>query len=236
MISAGKIRPHSSWSTKDKPVAENFWVSFSDLMAGLLMIFALTMSITLLDIGKRLIEPAKVVRDWEKVIHDICHDSQLRNIENVEVDCNTGALVISDQHLRFGFAETELGEEAEQLLRQAVPKYFEIINRYPDFVKRIDIIEISGHTDKVDTLKMNPQISRERAGKVYSFLLDEPAMNTYRELFKKKAITAGYTDILFPEDCTDEKCDKARRVEIKIKLQEKDVLRDFLRILKQVIR
>ena len=229
-------RSEPSWSGKNRPAPENFWVSFSDLMAGLLMIFALTMSITLLDIGKRLVEPAKLVREWEKVIHDICHDQELLDIENIEVDCNTGALVISDRQLRFGFAETELGDEAKTLLRQAVPKYFEIISRYPDFVERIDVIEISGHTDRVDTLKMNPQISRERAGKVYGFLLNEPEMAPYLGLFKKKAVTAGYADTLFPEDCTEDKCDKARRVEIRIKLQEKDVLQDFLRILRQVIR
>lgn len=236
MISRGKSRRLSSWARRDEPLTENYWMSFSDLMAGLLMIFALAMAITLLDIGKRLIEPAKVVREWEKVIDDICHDHQLREIQNIEIDCNTGALVISDQNLRFGFAETALGEEAEILLRQAVPKYFEIITRYPKFIQRIDTIEISGHTDRIDILGMNPQISRERAGKVYGFLLKEPAMEPYRELFKKKAITAGYTDIFFPVDCLEDKCDKARRVEIRINLQEKDILRDFLRILKQVIR
>jgi len=146
----------SSRSNRRQTVPENFWASFSDLMAGLLMIFALTMAITVLDIGKRLIEPAQVVRDWERIIFDICHDKELSKIENVEVDCNTGALIISDKHLRFGFAKTELGEEAEQILRQAVPKYFEVIHRYPDFIKMIDVIEISGHTDRVDTLKIHP--------------------------------------------------------------------------------
>ena len=236
MILTGKPRKSPAWSKRAEAVTESYWMSFSDLMAGLLMIFALAMAITLLDIGKRLIEPAKVVREWERVIQDICHDSELRKIPNIDVDCNTGALVISDQNLRFGFAETALGEEAELILRQAVPKYFEIISRYPAFVNRIDHIEISGHTDRVDILGMNPQISRERAGRVYGFLLKEPSMEPYRELFKKKAITAGYTDIFFPSDCLQDKCDKARRVEIKIELQEKDILKDFLRILKKVIR
>lgn len=234
MITSTK-KPKSSWSRTSNTPPENFWVSFSDLMAGLLMIFALTMAITLLDIGNRLIEPAKVVRDWEKVIDDICHDPELKDIQNVKVDCNTGALVFSDKNLRFGFAETELNEEAELLLRQAVPKYFEIVRRYPEFIERIEVIEISGHTDRVDTLKMNPQISRERAGKVYGFLVNDPEMEKHMDLFKSKAITAGYADTKFPEDCTDDKCDGARRVEIKIKLQEKDILRDFLRILKRII-
>ncbi len=82
---------------------------------------------------------------------------------------------------------------------------------------------------------MNPQIARERAGQVYRFLINEPEMDKYMALFKEKSITAGYADIKFPDDCLEDKCDKARRVEIKIKLQEKDILKDFLRILKRII-
>ncbi|MDD2389914.1 MAG: OmpA family protein [Desulfobacterales bacterium] len=224
------------WAVQRHEEIETFWASYSDLMAGLLMIFALTTVITLLDIGKRLVEPTHLVKEWEQVVDDICHDRNLSEIENVEVDCNTGALVISEKSLRFGFGRTELGQEAEAILRQAVPKYLEIIYRYPQFLERIEVVEISGHTDRADTRNANPFISRERAGQVLSFLLNEPAMKPYMDLLKKKAITAGYSDTRFPVGCVDERCAEARRVEITIRLSETDVLRDFLNILRQIIK
>jgi outer membrane protein OmpA-like peptidoglycan-associated protein len=204
-------------------------------MAGLLMIFALTTVITLLDIGARLVEPTEAVREWEKVLDEICHDPDLAKMENVQIDCNTGALIISDENLRFGFSRTELGQEAEQVLREAVPKYMGVIHRYPKFLDRIEVIEISGHTDREDSRGVNPYFSRERAGQVLGFLMKEPMMSAYTDFLKRKAVSAGYSDTRYPAECVGDRCAAARRVEIAIRLNDREVLKEFLRILKQII-
>lgn len=223
------------WIGRDRGEPETFWASYSDLMAGLLMIFALTTVINLLDIGTRLAEPTQAVEQWEQVLDDICNDPDLNKMENVKIDCNTGALIISDENLRFGFGKTELGEEAEEVLREAVPKYLDIIHRYPNFLKLIEVIEISGHTDRKDARGANPYLSRERAGQVLDFLLNEPNMKNYEDILKQKAMTAGYSDSQYPSECAEDECAAARRVEISVRLNDRDVLKDFLRILKQII-
>lgn len=224
-----------SWSGRETSQPETFWASYSDLMAGLLMIFALTTVITLLDIGAKLVEPTQAVKEWEKVLDSICHDPDLAKMENVRIDCNTGALIISDENLRFGFALTKLGQEAEQVLREAVPRYMEVIHRYPKFLNLIEVIEISGHTDREDASGANPAISRERAGQVLDFLLKEPKMRKYENILKQKAITAGFSDTHYPSDCLEDRCAAARRVEIAVRLNDREVLKEFLRILKQII-
>ncbi|MBW2031944.1 MAG: OmpA family protein [Deltaproteobacteria bacterium] len=218
-----------------KSTPETFWASYSDLMAALLMVFALTTVITLLDIGTRLVEPTQAVKEWEKVLDEICHDPDLEKMENVQIDCNTGALIISDENLRFGFSRTELGQEAEEALREAVPKYLKVIYRYPKFLNMIDVIEISGHTDREDLQGVNPYFSRERAGQVLRFLMNEPLMHRYTDLLKRKAVTAGYSDTRYPPECKSDRCAAARRVEIAVRLNDREVLKEFLRILKQVI-
>ena len=234
MIPIGKKRTNP-WVRTETSRPETFWASYSDLMAGLLMIFALTTVFTLLDIGKRLFEPTKAIEEWEMVINNIRSDPDLAKMKNVKIDPDTGALIISDQHLRFGFGRTELGQEAEDVLRHAVPRYMEIIHRYPKFINRIEVVEISGHTDRKDACDANPYFSRERAGQVLAFLLKEPVLAPYETLFRSKAITAGYADTRCPEECVEDKCAAARRVEIAIRLNDRDVLREFLRIVKQVI-
>jgi outer membrane protein OmpA-like peptidoglycan-associated protein len=229
-------RKNDPWAIHRKSTAETFWASYSDLMAGLLMIFALTTVITLMDIGQRLSVPTQDVKKWEKVVNDIAADQDLRNIENVVVDDKTGALVIRDETLQFGFDRTDLSEEAKETLRQAVPKYMAIIFKHSDFLKRIYMIEISGHTDREDKGLVNPQRSRERAGAVLKFLLDEPLMAPYRQFLKEKAVTAGYADTRFPKDCKENRCPEARRVEILIRLNETEYLRKFLKIIKQVVQ
>lgn len=234
MIPVAK-RQIDSWLQHKRSQPETFWASYSDLMAGLLMIFALTTVITLLDIGSRLIEPSRAVKEWEQVLSDICHDPELAKMKNVKIDCNTGALIISDENLRFGFGRTQLGEEAEQVLREAVPRYMKVICSYPRFLNHIEVIEISGHTDREDAQGANPYLSRERAGQVLDFLMREPAMKPYVNLLKHKAITAGYSDTRYPPECTENRCAAARRVEISVRLNDREVLKEFLRILKQII-
>ena len=232
----GQKKNVMQWTESKNSAPETFWASYSDMMAGLLMIFALTTVMTLLDIGERLVKPTEGVREWMEIVDKICNEKELQNIENVEVNCKTGALVISEKSLRFGFASTSLGEDAKNALRKAVPKYLEIIHRYPKFLKRVQMIEISGHTDRVDTNNANPFISRERAGQVLAFLMEEPAIAPYLDLLKEKAVTSGYSSTIFPDGGKDDKCPEARRVEIKIRLNETNTLVEFLDILKDVIR
>ncbi len=226
----------SSWNTNKNREPENFWASYSDLMAGLLMIFALTTVVTILEIGHRLIEPTEILEKWQKVINEIQNDKELATISNIHIDPDTGALIISDRNLRFGFGDSKLGIEAEHILKQAVPKYLEIVSRYPDFLELINVIEIAGHTDRKDHNDANPYLSRTRAGQVYHFLSKEPKMEPHLKLFKEKAITAGYAATRFPETCIEDTCAEARRVEITILLKERDVLKEFQRILKEIIR
>jgi hypothetical protein len=66
--------------------------------------------------------------------------------------------------------------------------------------------------------------------------MNEPAMAPYFNLLRDKAITAGYSATRFPENCKQPRCAEARRVEITIRLGEADMLREFIDILKKVIR
>jgi outer membrane protein OmpA-like peptidoglycan-associated protein len=223
------------WSSSYNEESETFWASYSDLMAGLLMIFALTMVITLLYIGYTLIEPTNAVREWKEVIDAIKNDKELCLISNIKINPDTGALVISDENLRFLFASSALSNEAKSILKQAVPKYMEIIHRYPEFLKKIEIIEISGHTDKKDARGGNPYYSRKRAGEVYDFLLKEPAMAPYEAILKSKGITAGYADTRYPPECEDDICAAARRVEIAVRLNDQEVLGYLLDVLDKVV-
>jgi len=229
-------RKSDAWAVQRKSSAETFWASYSDLMAGLLMIFALTTVITLMDVGKTLKVSLQPVKEWERIVKEVFTDPDLRKIKNLEVDEKTGALVIRDKRLQFEFDQTKLSDAAKETLHQAVPKWMAIINSHPSFIERIYTVEISGHTDREDKGLVNPLRSRERAGEALNFLLNEPLMKPYHNLLKEKAVTAGYADTRFPEDqCIKNKCPEARRVEILIKMNETEVLRKFLEIINQLV-
>ncbi|NQU64565.1 MAG: hypothetical protein HQ517_09830 [SAR324 cluster bacterium] len=113
-----------------------------------------------------------------------------------------------------------------------MPKYFSIIKAHKAFLKRISVIEIAGHTDEEDKGGANPRVSRDRAGSVLSFLTHERRMRPFSDLILNKTITAGYANIQQPAACVGKnKCAEARRVEITIKLDEKNILTEIHKIL-----
>jgi outer membrane protein OmpA-like peptidoglycan-associated protein len=224
------------WAERSVTETESFWASYSDLMAGVLMVFALTTAMTLLSIGKRFVEPTEKVTKWKQVVEELANDEELNGMEGVKVNPDTGALVIASDSLRFGFNNTSLGEEGKALLREVVPRYLEKVRERPDLEEHIEMIEVGGHTDRKDKGNANPWVSRGRAGAVLDFLLSEPSMEGHQQFLKARAVTTGYADTKFPQECAEDECAKARRVEITVRLRDSEVLGEFIRLLEQIIQ
>ncbi|WP_300668334.1 OmpA family protein [Desulfoluna sp.] len=216
--------------------SEGYWASYSDLMAALLMIFALTTVAAIVDIGSRVDESTQVLEEWDKVVKTISSYKGFESIEGVTIDADTGALVISNDSLRFGFGSVEVSEAGKSVLQSVVPMYMALVYKNPELLKRIEAIEVSGHTDRMDLRGGNPYLSRERAGQVLKFLMGDPAMGPYLDTWKTKAVAAGYSAIRFPEQCEEDRCAMARRVEITILLNEREMLQNFLQTLRHIIR
>ncbi|GAB4265833.1 OmpA/MotB family protein [Deferrisoma sp.] len=235
-----RSRRSDPWAVGPGPSpADSFWASYSDLMAGVLLVFALTTAMTMLSIGSRLVKTTEKVDRWKELVSELCSDPQLQTMEGVRVDCNTGALIIQSDRLQFAFNNTQLGEEGKALLREVVPIYLNVVRRKPELQEFVDTVEIAGHTDRKDLNQANPQISRDRAGAVLAYLLAEPALEEHWQFLKEKAVTAGYADTRFEEaspPCEQDECPAARRVEITVRLKDAEILAEFGKILEQIYK
>jgi chemotaxis protein MotB len=224
------------WSNKERNEPESFWVSYSDLMAGLLLIFALSTVAMMAGIGYSFAKPTEIIRKWHKAVQELITDPTLQSIPGVAIDRKTGALIISSDYLQFKFNDSRLGEQGKLLLKDVVPKYLQIIRSKPGLEEFIEVVEIAGHTDKRDASGANPQISRNRAASVFDYLLTEPAMLPHRNFLKQNSITVGYADTRYPAEaiCPGDECGSARRVEITIRLRSDEVLGEISRILDEL--
>jgi len=233
-------RRNDDWANTEKNEPESFWVSYSDLMAGLLLIFALSTVAMMAGIGYSFAKPTEIIRKWHKAIQELVTDPTLQSIQGVTIDKKTGALVISSDQLQFKFNDSSLGQKGKDLLKEVVPKYLQIIRSKPGLEDFIEVIEIAGHTDKRDVFGANPQISRNRAASVYDYLVMEPAMNQHIDFLKRNAITVGYADTRYPNknicpsDKIKDECAGARRVEITIRLRSNEVLGEISKILDEL--
>lgn len=231
-----RYRERDSWDGGAKEEPESFWVSYSDLISGLLLIFALSTVAMMAGVSQGFAKPMEITRKWHKTIQELSADPALKSIKGVSINKETGALAISNDDLQFRFNDARLGDQGMALLRDVVPKYLKIVRSKPELDAFIEYIEIAGHTDRRDATGANPQVSRNRAASVYNFLIADPAMEEHREFLKQNTITVGFADIRYPtkDVCPYDECEKARRVEITIRFKSAEVLGEIAAMLEEL--
>lgn len=225
------LQKHSVWSP------EGYWASYSDLMAGILLVFAVASAGSMMMLKKMVLEPTESLRQWQEFVTGMCTDPGL-NTQNARVDCNTGRLIISEESLRFGLNKTDLKPEGQEVLLSIVPDYLDRVRQYKGFDERLKGIEISGHTDATGEFQTNVDIGTARAANVLKFLIESPQMKSHAGLLKEKAFSAGYADtvppIAIPRERRPENWPDARRIEIQIHLDDAEILKELKNLLDKI--
>jgi chemotaxis protein MotB len=225
----------------------NFWQSYSDMMAALLLIFALVLSGTLLEAKQsyneayqqlqeqqqELDENQKTIKEQQKKLEDIVgvRSDLIKALKeeftdsafSVEVDEQTGAIKIPS-NLLFDTNEYKLKEEGKDFLKEFLPEYFGILLG-DNFSQYISEIIIEGHTDDDGTYIYNLELSQNRALEVAKYCLDEEnglltsdKMSRLRDLLTANG--KSYSALA-------ETKEKSRRVEIKFRLKDDDMMKEL---------
>jgi outer membrane protein OmpA-like peptidoglycan-associated protein len=211
---------------------EGYWASYSDLMAGILLVFAVAAAAARIDLIRGVLEPTKPLRDWQEAATRLCSDPGLKD-EAVQVDCSTGTLLISEKSLRYDLSSTELKPAGREVLARIVPRY---LDRYLEVVcagksdcSQLQGIEISGHTDATGDRGVNDIIGSERARRVLEYMRLAPEFEKYSQLISDKGFTSGFADTRPPhgEYRRDGQWDEARRIEIQVRFDAETVLQNL---------
>lgn len=230
----------------------DFWISYSDLMAGLLLIFIfVTMAMTL-DLVRQNNEMTRAterlnaiveqntesVAEWNRAIKQLCNDAQLRE-HNALPDCETGAIELAEGAF-FGFNSAELSEAGQRNLATAVPIIVRQLEQFPLLWKKLDTISVIGHTDTVGTYAYNLQLSQDRARRVVEFLtasedIDESSRATLRRLLVAGGASFSRPHPKCPDQESAECQERARRVELRLDLDDNDMRKALNDILQAVV-
>ena len=218
--------------------SDGFWASYSDLMAGIVLIFVVATSLALMGITNQ--KPPASLGTWNELLEDLQNDKRLQESTVVEVDRNTGSLIIKDNDLQYGLEVSEIDERKKQILLEWVPYYLDLItNKLKDKKANRDKkdttdiviagIEVGGHTDSTGDFKINDKLSSDRAKNILQFLRQAPEMKKYHQLLQEKAYHSGYADSRPPKGLgkrPGKEWQDARRIEIKVNMNTEEILKD----------
>jgi len=162
---------------KKRPTAEAespFWISFSDLMSALMVLFLVVMAVTLISVTKEVTtaEQRKIQRekDIKELMSMIREES--REFPEVKVNESTYRIDLGDV-VRFDSGSSEIQTTGAQFLRRYVPVLLKA--QATDLgLKWIRRIAAEGFTDQDGTYLYNLSLSLDRSRRVVCVLYAQP--------------------------------------------------------------
>ncbi|AOM83539.1 OmpA family protein [Salisediminibacterium beveridgei] len=208
----------------------SFWMSYSDLMSALLLMFALFLTVSIMDNQSSIEAKDQMIEDLIGVRADLIEelvsafeDSALE----LEVDEQTGAIRFSGG-VFFDLDDTEVSETGVDYLEQFIPQYIGILLS-PQFREQIGQIIVEGHTDTQGSYIYNLNLSQNRALSVVEIILDDDFTDFQHSDVLRSIMTANGRS--FSEPIKDDEgeviADESRRVEFKFRLKDEELIEEI---------
>ena len=220
---------------KKEDSSENniFWVTMTDLMTALVLVFIILFFYTYMTSFAEKIERTN---EQQKAAEALEETLKKQNID-AAINGITGVVKISDLEL-FELNSYELSQKGKDYLSKFAPAYLNSLfsNKYLN--ENIDKIIIQGHTDsqtfkgeysKDEQYMKNMELSLKRAYSVANFMINTPYNKNNGDRLHKIVIVEGasYSNPIYTNNKED--YDKSRRVELKIVMKEKNKYKDLLK-------
>lgn len=238
------MRRHTSRSSRTQP--NNFWQSYSDIMAALLLVFVLVLTGTILQAQKEFDRKQAELDEALTTIQ--AQGDQLERIlgirqsiidalkeqftqENLKIDAQTGSIVFNAD-LMFEYDSAKLSQEGKDFLTVFLPQYFGVLLS-DEFSEYVAEITIEGHTDTDSTYIYNLDLSQARARNVAKFFLsDTQTLFSQEDLQKlRQLVTANgrsESEPIYYEDGVTVNMEASRRVEIQFRLRDAELIEQML--------
>ena len=207
-----------------------FWVTMSDLLLGLVVIFIILFVFAITGFTTNKVNEQK---NQFEVSEKLLEELKKNNI-NADVDKFSGKIKISDLEL-FRLNSYELSPKGKAYLAKFVPVYFNTILKDKKIRDNISQIIIEGHTDsqafsgaKSDEERYfkNMDLSLKRASSVAEYIVYSSynGKKSYeKDLFKLLSVQGkSSSEPVFVNGKED--FSKSRRVELKIMFKDKGIL------------
>lgn len=204
---------HDSELDLDYTEEENsgVYLSISDLMSSLLMIFAMLFITAQIQLQAKIKEAEALkiqIEQYKKAVDEL----PIRILNALEgkmggqglftVDKETGDVSIGDRIL-FDSSSAELKPEGKQFLDRFIPAYSGVIFSNILFERQITRVVIEGHTSSNGTEKDNMELSLRRALAVSNYISFNQLNFPTKEQFKQKILASGRGEIESNEKIDD---------------------------------
>lgn len=211
-----------------KPEGESpFWISFSDLMSALMVLFLLVMAVTLISVTKDVTSAEQRKIQREKDISELMANIREWSREFPEVKVNESTYRIDlGEVVRFESGRSDVQPSGARFLRRYVPVLLKAQSTELGR-KWIRRIVVEGFTDQDGTYLYNLGLSLDRSRRVVCSLYAQPGndetalTDTQKRQIRDLFLVGGYSF-----NSMKASKEASRRVELKLEFWAPDERRD----------
>jgi outer membrane protein OmpA-like peptidoglycan-associated protein len=217
-----------------------YWMSYSDMMSALLLMFILILTISLFhyeglneDLRAQAQKVDSIIGIRKQIIDDL--KNQFRDSDlQVDIDPQTGAIRFSEG-VFFETNKYQIKLSGKEYLKKFIPQYISVLLSEKN-KECISQIIIEGHTDPSGSYMHNLELSQRRAFEVTKYILSDEftEINEEGKMELRKILTANGRS--FSQTIKNEKNEvdygRSRRVEFKFRLKDEEMIHEMEKILK----
>lgn len=206
---------------------EAHWLSVSDLMAGLMMVF-LFIAITLMRDAiierDRMREVAVTYQENQRAIYNALIDEFQQDLPRWDayIDSESLSFDFQSPDVLFESGESDIQPRFRTILADFFPRYLEVLD---DYRESIDEVRIEGHTSSVwqgaenetEAYFRNMDLSQRRTRSVLNYVYILDAVSGYKEWVKRHFAAVGFSSARpVLDENGREDMDKSRRVSFRV--------------------
>lgn len=199
------------------------WLSVSDLMAGLMMVF-LFIAVSLMRQAVIVTDVAVAIQQNHVNIFNALTSEFSKDLQqwNATIDKETLAFEFRAPDVLFGTGQTEVRPRFQAILNDFFPRYLRTLGGFKDSISEI---RIEGHTSSewngkvsgTETYFHNMSLSQGRTNSVLRYVYELPAISAEQDWVRKHFAAVGFSSSrLIKNDDGSEDAEQSRRVSFRV--------------------
>lgn len=216
----------------NKIQSEDQWLSVSDLMAGLMMVF-LFISIALMRESMKEKDNMKNIavsyQDTQVAIYNALNNEFKEDLKkwDATIDEDTLTFTFRSPRALFDNNKSKLKAKYKVILENFFPRYLEIILSFKASIREI---RIEGHTSSLGTYFYNMKLSQDRTRSVLAYIYNLEEIKNSQDWIKKHISAVGLSSSKLVIKNGKEDPDASRRVGFRIITNSEQQIRKILEI------